>query len=769
MKKLLAVVLLAAMILSFTACSSASSQTAAPAADAETPDAGTPAEETPATETSEAAGTPEEAVELKTAELSPEWVASLAEAATARQLFVVAGVGETTAYISMHEKDGDGVWRQIMTTPGYIGKYGLGKTREGDGKTPVGTFHFNYAFGIAEDPGCALPYRQVTEDDYWSGDQRDGYGYNRMVSIRDLPDLNTGDSEHIVEYVREYQYCLNISYNADGTPGLGSAIFLHCLGAIKPYTGGCVAIPMDRMLTVMRNVREDCVVVIDSLRTLSPDTWNALKLSPAVIAPTEDPLPGIAAIYSAGAAQIITREDGSKELADTVIYIYHDGSYRQYVMIDGVARLFSEGSCVLNGELDSESPVIITLTVRKVFMNGMGPTLEAMSFDINLSDKDNYCLYPIGAEDKEIAAAFLQADKQKLVKEDGSTVYLPTVWVYYSDGTFRQHALPGGREAILFSTGEYSVDGDFSEKDSVLTIHRNRKYMDGIGLADYDSTHDYVVGELDFIRIYPEQVIGREVSIPTEYADELIVKTGEAGMLITVLEKASVEAALDEGGDDDGAGWLFSIGTVSAEELHAMLCQDMSGMEVFAKDVEGRYYLYYHPTDVRMVRKDGGYNDESMARWAELNEWAASVRTTFVNDNDGLIAVTFDNSDPAIALSRAAWEDGVNYEIRALEFGQHGSLLPAGTDAAPYAERLIRNAEYEYADPAETPDGEYIVLAFPEDGVRYDFFSGGDYVRRTNDDGTVEELYRVTLPDGEAPWAVMQEWAKALAEANGLT
>ena len=213
-------------------------------------------------------------------EESPAWVSDLKEAEDAKQLFVVAGVGETTAWISMHQKDKDGVWRQIMTTPGFTGKYGMGKTKEGDGKTPVGTFGFNYAFGIAEDPGCALEYHQVDEDSYWSGDQREGYHYNEMVSIGDYPDLNTEDSEHIVDYMNEYQYCLNISYNADGTPGLGSAIFLHCFGPIKPYTGGCVAIPKDKMTTVMQNVQEDCVVVIDSLCTLSPATWNKLGLQP---------------------------------------------------------------------------------------------------------------------------------------------------------------------------------------------------------------------------------------------------------------------------------------------------------------------------------------------------------------------------------------------------------------------------------------------------------------------------------------------------------
>ena len=228
-----------------------------------------------------AMGSAAETVDLSQAEDSPEWVANLEEAAEAEQLFVVAGVGQTTAYISMHQKDENGVWKQIITTPGYIGKYGLDKEKAGDAKTPTGTFHFNYSFGIAEDPGCAIPYQQVNDDSYWSGDQREGYCYNQMVSIKDLPDLNTEDSEHIVDYTYQYQYCLNISYNEEGTPGLGSAIFLHCLGPQKPYTGGCVAIPKDQMVTVMKNVREDCTVVIGSLENLIPELWDEWGLAPS--------------------------------------------------------------------------------------------------------------------------------------------------------------------------------------------------------------------------------------------------------------------------------------------------------------------------------------------------------------------------------------------------------------------------------------------------------------------------------------------------------
>ena len=200
---------------------------------------------------------------------SPEWVTKLDAAKDANQLFVVAGYERSTAWISMHEKDENGTWKMIMSTPGFIGKEGLGKTKEGDGMTPVGTFRFNKAFGIADDPGCAIEYTKVDDDTYWSGDN--DIQYNRMVSIKDYPDLKKDDSEHIFDYQYEYQYCMNISYNEEGAPGKGSAIFLHCLGDRKPRTGGCVAIPEEQMYFVMQHVDPDCVVVIDSMENFGAE------------------------------------------------------------------------------------------------------------------------------------------------------------------------------------------------------------------------------------------------------------------------------------------------------------------------------------------------------------------------------------------------------------------------------------------------------------------------------------------------------------------
>lgn len=202
---------------------------------------------------------------------SPAWVAALPAAQESTQLFVVAGIGmdKTTGFVSMHQKDETGAWKQLLSTPGFVGKNGLcadADHREGCAQTPVGVYRFNKAFGIAADPGCAIPYVQVDGDAYWSGDP--DRHYNQMVDIRDVPDLLLDDSEHILDYDLQYQYCLNISFNEEGTPGRGSAIFLHCFGPQKPWTGGCVAVPENIMKRIMQTVRPDCVVVIDAAAAL---------------------------------------------------------------------------------------------------------------------------------------------------------------------------------------------------------------------------------------------------------------------------------------------------------------------------------------------------------------------------------------------------------------------------------------------------------------------------------------------------------------------
>ena len=262
---------------------------------------------------------------------------------------------------------------------------------------------------------------------------------------------------------------------------------------------------------------------------------------------------------------------------------------------------------------------------------------------------------------------------------------------------------------------------------------------------------------------------GLTLTVPEEYADLVLVDTPENdpdGMLFSVSEKASVDAAAADGQDDWGAGWLFGISRISEEKLHEMLCWDMSGAEVFAKDAEGNYYLYNHPTDVRLYRQ-GEIDAAATEQWSKLNEWAAAAADTLLADNAGLAAYTRGNSMLDMYLARAAYQQDTIYTLTTF---LSDALAPNGMDAAPYVERLMDYASCEAADASETPAGAFLTLDYPEDGMRYDFFLAEgmeNYVREIGYNG--ESLLKLTYADDTKASAVVQEWFDALAEANGVS
>jgi L,D-peptidoglycan transpeptidase YkuD (ErfK/YbiS/YcfS/YnhG family) len=195
---------------------------------------------------------------------SLSWVSKLDVAKEVSQIIVVTAdkMGTIDVTVSMHTKNENGVWIENYSTPGQIGRNGLGKEREGDGKTPIGIFTFTKAFGILPNPGItSMPYLQVDETHHWVDDPESKF-YNQCVSTRDVePDWNS--TEHLYKYVGDYNYSLATSYNKECTPYVGCAIFLHC--TVKDFrpTSGCIAIPEEYMAETMVQLRSDCIIVID--------------------------------------------------------------------------------------------------------------------------------------------------------------------------------------------------------------------------------------------------------------------------------------------------------------------------------------------------------------------------------------------------------------------------------------------------------------------------------------------------------------------------
>lgn len=203
-----------------------------------------------------------------------EMIGQLEVARYTNQMIVVS-VSNEGARLCFYEKvieddndKGNGNWELVLETEALIGRNGLGKTKEGDGKTPVGVFRFTNAFGILENPGTKMKYIQVDENHYWVDDGNSKY-YNQLISIDEVK-KDWESAEHIMEYEESYHYVLATSYNVECVPGAGSAVFLHCTSEAAEATAGCVAIPEVYMKKIMEMVDEDCVLVIDT-------TDNVLK------------------------------------------------------------------------------------------------------------------------------------------------------------------------------------------------------------------------------------------------------------------------------------------------------------------------------------------------------------------------------------------------------------------------------------------------------------------------------------------------------------
>ena len=266
---------------------------------------------------------------------------------------------------------------------------------------------------------------------------------------------------------------------------------------------------------------------------------------------------------------------------------------------------------------------------------------------------------------------------------------------------------------------------------------------------------------------------GLRLRIPKVYDRQLITRTqtGEVGRIFSVSEKASVEASQKTGDSNYAAGWLFAIGTVSETELHDILCSDMSGRELFARDAKGNYYIYYHPTDVRYERATPEEMMKDQEEWDAACEWAAGVRASFAADN-GLNKIYYNGTQIESALGRAAFGKDVKYTISTLEFGP---LEPNGVDPVPYYEKMTNGATYEGIELAENevPDGEYVVLNFPDENIRYDFFFAEgqeNIIRQVNGEEGGEQyeyFYKVTFEDGTSKASeIMNEWYHAIAESR---
>ena len=175
------------------------------------------------------------------------------------QIVLVEYQGGSKALLTIHEKK-SGVWKQLYSCTAYVGSNGIGKTREGDKKTPTGTYNLTRPFGIKADPGANSAYTKVTKYHYWCGTSGSEY-YNQLVDTRKVNRARTSSDEYLINYKGYYNYCMFIDYNKDGDAGKGSCIFLHCTGS-KKSTAGCIAVSESVMKNIIRWAEPGAKIVI---------------------------------------------------------------------------------------------------------------------------------------------------------------------------------------------------------------------------------------------------------------------------------------------------------------------------------------------------------------------------------------------------------------------------------------------------------------------------------------------------------------------------
>ncbi len=150
--------------------------------------------------------------------------------------------------------------RRYSCRIGRAGIAALGEKREGDLKTPSGSFALRcvyYRPDRMQPPKTSLPVIALTPEDGWCDDPAHPL-YNRPVK---LP--FDGRHEKLWREDHVYDLIIPLGYN-DGAdeagnptpiiPGAGSAIFMHLMREDREGTEGCVALGLGDLLAVLGEV-----------------------------------------------------------------------------------------------------------------------------------------------------------------------------------------------------------------------------------------------------------------------------------------------------------------------------------------------------------------------------------------------------------------------------------------------------------------------------------------------------------------------------------
>ncbi|MGQ0645690.1 MAG: M15 family metallopeptidase [Elusimicrobiota bacterium] len=180
-------------------------------------------------------------------------------AKSGQHVLVAADDAEATRGRLYRFHNNGGRWAQAgPAVPVTLGKRGVGKRREGDGRAPEGVYPLTTAFGYADRPpeGAAMPYLPLTPTMECVDDAASPH-YNRILDAAAFPsgtpwtssekmrrDIHHGDDL--------YKWGLVVDYNPRRRPGAGSCIFLHLWRGPDDPTAGCTAMAERDFLDLLR-------------------------------------------------------------------------------------------------------------------------------------------------------------------------------------------------------------------------------------------------------------------------------------------------------------------------------------------------------------------------------------------------------------------------------------------------------------------------------------------------------------------------------------
>lgn len=180
------------------------------------------------------------------------------------QIVTVVNKGGSYGELVFWEKDDSDNWILVDKVSARLGQNGMkvaSKVYEMDKCTPTGIYSLTEAFGINDNPGSEIRYRQLNGTEYWVDDEGSEF-YNTMQFGE--PNGRWLSAERLIDFQGYYNYAIVIDYNRwPVVPGKSSAIFLHC--DTGSYTYGCVAIPQQNLINLLTRLdpEKDPVIIMD--------------------------------------------------------------------------------------------------------------------------------------------------------------------------------------------------------------------------------------------------------------------------------------------------------------------------------------------------------------------------------------------------------------------------------------------------------------------------------------------------------------------------